>query len=67
MTMEKIKRVFEIKGELHPDPAPHKTPEEVMQTFARQYPDLTKCTVAGPYNEEGKQRYKLQGTYGTKG
>ena len=78
MSIEKTKRVFEFKNKVLPDLGDHLTPKEVMAIYANQYPSLTNGEIGGPYYEDGKEEYKMQGTgptavydlkggYGTKG
>lgn len=49
------------------DPDPERTPEQVMQLLANQYPALTTATVSGPAIENDKIVYEFKTTMGTKG
>lgn len=78
MEMNPVKRVFKFGNKELEDLDPSATPEEVMEMWSRRYPSLTKGEIGGPYYEDGKEEYKMQGTgptavydlkggYGTKG
>ena len=73
MALERTKRVFKFGDKILEDPGIHMTPEEVMEHYARlKYPSLTKGEIAGPFLEDGEEKYKLEsyeikGSYGTKG
>ena len=76
--MQPVKRVFKFGEKMLEDLDPTATPEEVMEMWSRRYPSLTKGEIGGPYYEDGKEEYKMQGkgptatydlkgNYGTKG
>lgn len=78
MEMQPVKRVFKFGEKMLEDLDPTATPEEVMEMWSRRYPSLTKGEIGGPYYEDGKEEYKMQGkgptatydlkgNYGTKG
>ena len=50
-----------------PDPDPGRSPEQVMQFYANQYPELTTATVGSPEQVNGKVVYEFKTTIGTKG
>ncbi len=50
-----------------PDPDPARSPEQVMQFYANQYPELTTASVGATRHEDGKVVYEFQTTIGTKG
>ncbi len=50
-----------------PDPDPERSPEQVMQLYAGQYPELTTATVKGPAREDEKVVYEFTSVLGTKG
>lgn len=43
------------------------TPEETMQFYASQYPELVTCTIDGPKIEDDFAVYSFKTTIGTKG
>ncbi len=49
------------------DPDPERTPEQIMNLFANQYPSLTTASVHGPVFEKDKMVYEFKTTMGTKG
>lgn len=49
------------------DPNPDMSPEEVMNFYSNQYPELTTATVHGPIIESDKVFYNFKTTIGTKG
>jgi PRTRC genetic system protein C len=49
------------------DPDPERTPEQVMQLYANQYPSLTTASVVGPAFDKDKAVYEFKTTMGTKG
>ena len=70
--LQPVKRVFKFNGKELVDPGEHMSPSEVMELYSRQYPSLTKGEIAGPFYEDGEEKYKIegfqfQGKYGTKG
>lgn len=73
--LKPLKRQFMFGKRELPDPGDHMTPEEVMELYSRQYPSLTKGEIAGPFYEDGQEKYKVEGqetyrmsgSYGTKG
>lgn len=50
-----------------PDPSPEHTPDQVMNFYSGQYPELTTSTVQGPVYDEDKVAYTFKTTIGTKG
>jgi len=76
--LKEVERVFKFGGRILPDPGRHMSPEEVMDLYSRQYPSLTKGEIGGPYYQNEKEEWKLEGkgpsatyelkgNYGTKG
>lgn len=65
-----LKRKFKFKKDSRftniPDPNPEFTPEEVMQFYCNQYPELTTATIDGPKIEEDCAVYEFKCTVGTK-
>lgn len=66
-----LDRVFRFKNNgtdvTLSDPDPERTPEQVMQLYANQYPALTTASVHGPTMEKDKAVYEFKTTMGTKG
>lgn len=58
--IEKTKKVLS-------DPNPEMTPDQVMNYYSSQYPELTTATVNGPEMGAEKVVYKFKTTVGTKG
>jgi PRTRC genetic system protein C len=50
-----------------PDPDPARSPEQVMQFYANQYPALTTASVGATKYEGNKVIFEFQTTIGTKG
>lgn len=50
-----------------PDPDPGRSPEQVMQFYANQYPSLTTATVHGPEMTDDGVLYEFKTTFGAKG
>ena len=49
------------------DPNPSFTPEEVLQHYGNQYPELTTATVEPPKIEGNSSVFSIKTTVGTKG
>lgn len=66
-----LKRVFRFDKDGKtinlPDPNPQFTPQEVMQFFSGQHPELTTSTMDGPKVEKDAHVYEFKTTMGTKG
>lgn len=67
LSTTKYKRVFKHKDQKLPDPNPALSPEEVMNFYANQYPELTTSNVHGPKIENDNAVYEFKTTVGTKG
>lgn len=65
--IQNYKRVFKHGNNRLSDPNPDMTPEEVMNFYSNQYPELTTSNVHGPKIEEGVALYEFKTTVGTKG
>jgi PRTRC genetic system protein C len=62
----KAPRTFMLNGQRLADPDPTKTPEQVKEMYANDYPELTTCTVAFS-KKDGKEVYEFKKAAGTKG
>lgn len=49
------------------DPHPDMTPQEVIQHYKKQYPELAAASVDGPKMEENKAVYYFNTVIGTHG
>lgn len=49
------------------DPGADYTPDQVMNLYSNQYPELTTATVHGPKFENDKAVYEFKTVIGTKG
>ena len=78
MTMQRLERTFKSGDIELSDLDPTATPEEIMEMYSKKYPSLTNGEIGGPYYEDEKEKYKLEGkgptaryelkgSYGTKG
>ena len=67
LQISKYKRVFKHKTTTLADPNPDMTPEEVMNFYSNQYPELTTSNVHGPVIEGDSAVYTFKTTVGTKG
>lgn len=61
------KRVFKHGAATLADPNPNLSPEEVMNFYSNQYPELTTSNVHGPIIEGDVAVYSFKTTVGTKG
>ncbi len=50
-----------------PDPDQGRTPEQVLQFYSNQYPELTTAKIAGSDYEGDRIVYEISTTIGTKG
>jgi len=67
LNIQNYKRVFKHGAIVLSDPNPNMSPEEVMNFYSNQYPELTTSNVHGPKIEGGKAVYEFKTTVGTKG
>lgn len=49
------------------DPDPGRTPEQVMQFYSNQYPELTNAKVSAPVHGDGNVVFEFKSAMGTKG
>lgn len=68
MKVKKTKRVF-IFGEIElPDPNPSLTPDEVIEFYSNQYPELINSNFSEEFDEEKlTTTYTIKALNGTKG
>lgn len=68
MKVKKTKRVF-IFGETElPDPNPSLTPDEVIEFYSNQYPELINSNFSEEFDEEKlTTTYTIKALNGTKG
>lgn len=58
MTIENAKCIFMHNGKKLKDPDPSLHPDEVMDLYANEIPELTNATVEGPVlNDDNEQVY----------
>ena len=67
MKILNYKRVFIHNGKKLSDPDPKMSPEEVMNFYSNQFPELTTSNVHGPKIENDAAVYEFKTTVGTKG
>lgn len=67
LQISKYKRVFKHGTATLADQNPDMTPEEVMNFYSNQYPELTTSNVHGPKIEGNTAVYEFKTTVGTKG
>lgn len=67
LNVKSYKRVFKHNGQTLSDPDPSMSPEEVMNFYSNQYPELTTSNVHGPKVENDQAVYEFKTTVGTKG
>jgi len=67
LNIQNYKRVFKHGAIVLSDPNPDMSPEEVMNFYSNQYPELTTSNVHGPKIEGGEAEYEFKTTVGTKG
>lgn len=62
-----LERVFKHKETKLPDPDASMSPDEVLDFYSNQYPELTNASVSGPEINDDKQIFEFKTTVGTKG
>lgn len=67
LNISNLKRVFVHGSATLADPNTDMSPEEVMNFYSNQYPELTTSNVHGPVVEGDKAVYTFKTTVGTKG
>ena len=67
LNIQNYKRVFKHGNRELSDPNPDMTPEEVMNFYSNQFPELTTSNVHGPSIDGEKAVYEFKTTVGTKG
>lgn len=67
LQVKKLERVFKFKENKLPDPNPSFSPQEVLEFYTSDYPELTNANVGGPEIEDDKTYYEFKTTLGTKG
>lgn len=67
MQISKLERVFKHNGKTLSDPNPNLTPDEVLNLYTGQYPELNNSTVTPGKIENDKQVYEFSTTIGKKG
>ena len=73
LEVKKVKRVFLLKKgksdtaiELA-DPNPKMSPEEVLDHYSGEYPELTNSTIAPGEIKEGRMEFQINSSFGPKG
>ena len=67
LQINNYKRVFKHGSVTLADPNPEMSPEEVMNFYSNQYPELTTSNVQGPKIDGDNAVYTFKTTVGTKG
>ena len=67
LQINNYKRVFKHGSATLADPNPEMSPEEVMNFYSNQYPELTTSNVHGPEIDGDNAVYTFKTTVGTKG
>ena len=67
MEVKTITRVFKYNGITLSDPSPAKTPDQVRQLYAFQYPELNNAVIEGPVTKAGVSTYTFARAAGSKG
>nr|DAF32743.1 MAG TPA: Prokaryotic Ubiquitin [Caudoviricetes sp.] len=67
LQINNYKRVFKHGSATLADPNPEMSPEEVMNFYSNQYPELTTSNVHGPKIDGDSAVYTFKTTVGTKG
>lgn len=67
LQISNYKRVFKHGTVILADPNPDLTPEQVMNFYSNQYPELTTSNVHGPVIDGDNAVYTFKTTVGTKG
>jgi len=64
---KQLSRVFVYGNEELSDPNPNLSPEEVMDIYSNQYPELLNANISGPKIVKGTAQYEFSKNIGTKG
>lgn len=67
LNIQNYKRMFKHGASTLSDPNPDMSPEEVMNFYSNQYPELTTSNVHGPVINGNEAVYEFKTTVGTKG
>lgn len=67
LQISSYKRVFKHGDITLADPNPDMAPEQVMNFYSNQFPELTTSNVHGPEIEDDNAVYTFKTTVGTKG
>ena len=62
-----LNRTFRYNGLVLPDPDRRLTPEQVRDTYAAQYPEITTAVIEGPDTSGETLEFKFSRAIGTKG
>ena len=62
-----ITRQFSYNGMKLSDPSPGKTPQQVLEFYARQFSELTNAVIEGPATKGAIATYKFMRAVGSKG
>ena len=67
LNIQNYKRVFKLGNRELADPNPDMSPDEVLNFYSNQFPELTTSNVHGPKIEDDHALYEFKTTVGTKG
>lgn len=67
MEAKNLTRVFKYNGIALSDPDSGKTPDQVRQLYAFQYPELSNAVIEGPVTKAGVSTYTFARAAGSKG
>jgi PRTRC genetic system protein C len=62
-----LTRIFKYNDLRLPDPDASMSPDDVLEFYSNQYPELTNANVGEFFIEDDKQIFELNKTTGTKG
>lgn len=67
MASEQLERVFKFNNQNLSDPDPTLSPQQVMEIYANQYPELVNSNISGPKIDGKKAVYEFSKQIGRKG
>lgn len=67
MQIQALRREFIYNGIKLPDPDPKLTIEQVRETYATAYPEVTTAAIEGPESVDNKLVYRFVRAIGVKG
>lgn len=67
LQIEVLQRKFKFEEQELPEPNPDFTPQQVVEFYSAQYPELNNASIVGPVIKDGVQEFSFKTVLGTKG